>query len=117
VVTRTRTISGDADIYAERYDANLNPVPNPNNPSGPPAFRLNATTLGGQTTSRLVMDDKGDFVVTWNTPSSVNGGVSTVVGRAFDSQDNPQTTKDFAIGVDNGANRTNAGLALAPDGG
>jgi PKD repeat protein len=106
VVTRTNLLSGDRDIHAQRYDANLNALG--------AAFVVNQNRLGQQMTSRLAMDDTGNFVVTWNTPSPLTG-LRTIAGRRFDSSGNP-LGGDFAVGADVD-DRANSGLAMAPDGG
>ncbi len=106
VVSRTGSITGNQDIYAQRYDGNLNALG--------AAFVVNTNRSGPQVASRLAMDAAGNFVVTWNTLSTQTG-LNTVAGRRFNALGNPLTA-EFAIGADAG-NRTNMSLALAPDGG
>jgi PKD repeat protein len=108
VVARTGKVSNVSDIYAERYDGNLNALGS--------AFRVDVVHTGSVSSSRLVMDASGNFVITWNTLAS--NGLLTVNGRRFDSAGNPLTTNDFAVsGTPVGGNQTNLALAMAPDGG
>jgi hypothetical protein len=107
VVSRTGKVGGVGDIYAQRYDGNLNPLA--------AAFRVNQTHTASVSSSRLAMDAAGNFVVTWCTLTA--NGLLTVNGRRFDNGGNALTNDLAVSGTPAGGNHTNLGLAVAPDGG
>jgi hypothetical protein len=106
VVSKTRTSSGVTDIYAQRFDGQLNSLGSD--------FAVNTSRRVMQSASRLAVDAAGNFIVTWNTFSSVTS-MRTVMARRYDAQGNALTAQ-FIVGTDAG-DRLNTALAIAPDGG
>jgi PKD repeat protein len=107
VVARTGKVDNVQDIYAERYDGNLNALGS--------AFRVNQVHTGSVSNSRLAMDAAGNLVFTWSTLAS--NGLLTVNGRRFNSAGSA-LTNDFAVsGTPANGNQANLALAAAPDGG
>jgi len=58
----------DYGVYARRYAADGSVLP-------PDEFRVNATTIGDQTTPDVAVDPDGDFVVVWAGPDDNGTGV------------------------------------------
>lgn len=73
-------LTGDADIYARRYYAN-------GEPAGP-AFRVNSYTERGQRAVDVAMDQRGNFVVVWQSEGQ-DGSSTGVYGQLFDGFGTP----------------------------
>ncbi|HLA63074.1 MAG TPA: T9SS type A sorting domain-containing protein, partial [Rhodothermales bacterium] len=93
--------AGDYDIHARRYAASGAPVGE--------EFRVNANTMGSQSTPTVAMDADGGFVATWR------GGDNTrIMGRAFTSS-GVAVGGDFAVNTTGTAIRENL-VAMDADG-
>jgi hypothetical protein len=72
---------GDTDIFAQRYDANGNPIGD--------EFLVNTTLGGDQSNASVTFDANGGFVVTWETYSWSDEEITPgIYGQRYDSQGN-----------------------------
>ena len=79
VITWTGYQSGDADVYAQRF----NPAGQPQGPE----LRANTTLTGDQYYSSVASAATGDFVVAWSSTQSGNGDV---YAQRFNAAGQPQ---------------------------
>ena len=97
---------GFPDIYAQRFDAQANPIGG--------EFQVNETTGQSRTLPHVSARDDGGFIVSWDSAS--NGDISwDVNARAF-SADGTPLGHEFLVNTDtNNAQQYNSVVALAGD--
>ncbi len=84
VIWRSYRQDGSSNgIFARRFDPNCCPAGE--------EFQVNTTTAGNQTEPAVVMDDAGNFVVTWHGPGVIDPNQEDIFARWFDPNGSPVT--------------------------
>lgn len=73
--------SGDADIFARRFDASGAPLES--------EFQVNTFTSFNQDNPRIGMDADGDFIVAWMSRSQFPPASASIVGQRYDKTGAP----------------------------
>src|SRR5262249_27105715 len=102
VVVWEDTRSGNSDIFARLYDAT--------GAARGPEFRVNTTTAGDQTASRVAMDAAGNFVVVW-TSAAQDGSGTGVYAQRFDAA-GAARGGEFRVNTSTAGNQANASVAM-----
>ncbi|HEX8199475.1 MAG TPA: Ig-like domain-containing protein, partial [Isosphaeraceae bacterium] len=103
VVTWNNGVGAASDIFARRFDA-----------AGMPRggeFRVNTTTVGGQTASRVATDAAGNFVVVWEDSSGVlDPNAAGIVAQRFSAAGAP-IGGEFRVNTDGLGNESSPDVA------
>ena len=70
--------SSDDDVHVRIYGAEGNPAGD--------EIQVNATSAGAQVNPRVAIDDQGEFIVVWTSPSGDPNHGTDVMGQRFDAQ-------------------------------
>jgi len=113
VITWTDIRNGDADVYARRYDAAATALNAP--------FRVNTYTTNNQQWSKIAMDSKGNFIVTWSSYGQEdNLGANTGMGWGVYAQrynlSGNILGSEFHVNISTGGNQQNSSAALSDNG-
>ncbi len=95
-----------AGIYAQRYDADGNPVGT--------EFLVNTTTANNQGAPTVSMADDGRFVVVWHSQNQ-DGDGGGIYGQLYDASGNPVGT-EFLINETVAGDQRQPDVAMADDG-
>ena len=105
VVWQSLQEDGDGfGIYAQRYASDGTVVGSP--------FRVNQLTAGQQEEPTVAMDNKGNFVIAWQSYGQDGDGYG-IYARRYDSDGMPLETDEFRVNQTNQGNQTAPSLARA----
>lgn len=107
IVSWTSSIGNERGVFARRFDSTGWPLG--------PAHQVNVSTVGQQSDSDLALAPDGGFIMVWNDDQGLSGSGQRVVGRRFDSADNP-LAGEFRVFDNSNYSQTRPAVDAAADG-